>query len=169
MDRLPFLDLTFRKVSRIEGGLLRMEFDRLSPNLLFRFLSPALYCNDSSLSNEQPEPPHPHSSSRAHPIDDSLILFGLSEFGWERMTRIRSNAPLEEIPFDSTKRFMATMHDLPLADLIDSTGIATVPADMIRGWYLCQPFPSSLLLSHLSSVILFCRWTGASHLSQRCT
>jgi magnesium-transporting ATPase (P-type) len=175
------------QISRVDGGLLRRvesEPAFLPPNLFLRYLSPALYCNDSCLFHEEtselqtPTPLlFPPSLPRAHPIDDSLVLFALSEFGSERIQTIRSNSPLEEIPFDSTKKFMATMHDLSLTDLFIATGIdgTTVSSELIRGSMIPLPLLISSKLFAVDGlvrvvfikgapeiVISFCRLTEIS-------
>lgn len=105
----------------LDTGPLLVGSNRLPSDLLLHLMSPALYCNDSGCCLP------------AHPIDDALIQFGMTEFGPERILSVRSNLPLEEIPFDSTKKFMATMHDLSVRELSEVVGVINVPNQMIQG------------------------------------
>lgn len=124
--------ITHPQVSRCERGRpVPMEATQIPVDLLLNLISPALYCNDSSLSVEDIE----ESSSvfSGHPIDDSLFRYAMSEFGPEKILSIRSNLPIEEISYDVTKKFMATLHDLSVAEVLDIVGVFDISNDLIQG------------------------------------
>jgi magnesium-transporting ATPase (P-type) len=53
------------------------------------------------------------------PTESALLALGVSFFGPEKIQSISRNTPVESIPFDSTNKFMATLHELQLSQFAE--------------------------------------------------
>ena len=87
----------------------------LNPSLLFQYLAPGLYCNDSSVSAEE-SPDADQSTLRykvlGDPTESAILNLGIAVFGPEKIQSICRSEKIEEVPFDSANKYMATLQEL---------------------------------------------------------
>jgi magnesium-transporting ATPase (P-type) len=104
------------KLLQSGGGLTPVI---LNPTLLFQYLSPGFYCNDSSISLENQSSSETDSESSTvrykvlgDPTESAILNLGITVFGPEKIQSICRRAKIEELPFDSTNKFMAALHEV---------------------------------------------------------
>jgi magnesium-transporting ATPase (P-type) len=114
----------------------------LTPVQLMHCISPSLYCNDSSISSEDCTPQAKVSTEGeegkyeviGEPTESSITSLAINIYGLQAIQAICQNLSIEESPFDSAVKFMATMHDLSweeYAAAVEET--CEISEEMVKG------------------------------------